>query len=246
MKKTKTNITPKKTLADNKQVTNNAQKPNRKARRVLKSVDPIGYQKDKEERSEELKKARNERKEMRCKRDILYESRRIASLKRRYKNGEKTPEELKKSIEELRAELQAIKRYDILMLFNPTMKAMIKECLINEKIEYTLLADNYCWIKDTDVHVLNKLREIMPIGTSICPYKAKPKPKDSSTESNKKKEKKPTNNTFEVKAKAKKERKNTNLIRFDAQHGHKLHRDYLKKNKIVTLADKKKSNLKTA
>lgn len=239
MKKNKTNITPKKTLADNKQVTNNAQKPNHKARRALKDVDPIGYQKDKEQRSEELKKARKERKEMRCKRDILYESRRIASLKRRYKNGEKSPEELKKSIEELRAELQATKKYDILMLFNPTMKTMVKECLINDKIEVTLLADNYCWIKDTDIHILNKLREIMPICISICPYKAKPKPKDNDMEGNKKKEKKPTNNTEEARKEAKKKRKEVNIARFN-------NRSERKTKKIVTLMDKKKSNTKAA
>ena len=246
MKKNKTNITPKKTLADNKQVINNTQKPNQKARRALKDVDPIGYQKDKEERSEELKKARRERKEMRCKRDILYESRRIASLKRRYKNGEKTPEELKKSIEELRIELQATKKYDILMLFNPIMKAMIKECLLNEKIEVTLLADNYCWIKNTDIHILNKLREIMPPKTSICPYKAKLKPKDDDTEDCKKKEKKPSNNTSEAKRKAKENRKSLNILWYTHQHKHKVCRDNKKKNKIVSLTDKKKSNIKAA
>lgn len=181
---------------NNKVVVTNEAKPMKK---ILKSMGGVKIEKLSEE---DKKKLEASREKIRKERETLYENRRIAALKRRFKNGEKTPEELKKSIEELKAEIKSQKRYDILFIFNPSMKAMVKEALANTNIEVTLLADDYGWIKNTDSHILDKLREILPPKTSINPYKASVKVEKSKTE-----EKKPSNNNKDVAAAAKKARK---------------------------------------
>ena len=177
-------------------VVTNAANPMKK---ILKSMGGVKIEKLSEE---DKKKLEASREKIRKEREMLYENRRIAALKRRFKNGEKTPEELKKSIEELKAEIKSQKRYDILFIFNPSMKAMVKEALANTNIEVTLLADDYGWIKNTDSHILDKLREILPPKTSINPYKALVKVEKPKTE-----EKKPSNNNKDVAAAAKKARK---------------------------------------
>lgn len=181
---------------NNKIVVTNEAKPMKK---ILKSMGGVKIEKLSEE---DKKKLEASREKIRKEREMLYENRRIAALKRRFKNGEKTPEELKKSIEELKAEIKSQKRYDILFIFNPSMKAMVKEALANTNIEVTLLADDYGWIKNTDSHILDKLREILPPKTSINPYKALVKVEKPKTE-----EKKPSNNNKDVAAAAKKARK---------------------------------------
>lgn len=181
---------------NNKIVVTNEAKPMKK---ILKSMGGVKIEKLSEE---DKKKLEASREKIRKERETLYENRRIAALKRRFKNGEKTPEELKKSIEELKAEIKSQKRYDILFIFNPSMKAMVKEALANTNIEVTLLADDYGWIKNTDSHILDKLREILPPKTSINPYKALVKVEKPKTE-----EKKPSNNNKDVAAAAKKARK---------------------------------------
>ena len=168
-------------------------------KKILKSMGGVKIEKLSEE---DKKKLEASREKIRKERETLYENRRIAALKRRFKNGEKTPEELKKSIEELKAEIKSQKRYDILFIFNSSMKAMVKEALANTNIEVTLLADDYGWIKNTDSHILDKLREILPPKTSINPYKASVKVEKPKTE-----EKKPSNNNKDVAAAAKKVRK---------------------------------------
>lgn len=172
-------------------------------------------EKDKElikQKSEELRKARKEQ----------YENRRLSCLKRRLKLGEKSEEEIKKSLDELKEEMAKQKRYDILMIFNPNNKTGVVTALSKMKITATFTSDDYVWIKDTDVHVLDKLRKI-PIDVNMWPYKASEKP------SVEKKSKKPTNNTSEAKKAAKAKRKAANVARFERQHTHKLMRDELKK-----------------
>lgn len=206
-----------------KVVVTNEAKPMKK---ILKSMGGVKIEKLSEEDKKKLKAFREK---IRKERETLYENRRIAALKRRFKNGEKTPEELKKSIEELKAEIKSQKRYDILFMFNPSMKAMVKEALANTNIEVTLLADDYGWIKNTDSHILDKLREILPPKTSINPYEASVKVEKPKTE-----EKKPSNNN-------KKARKAEKIRRFE----NRKPRSHFKKPWYVvkmTLKDKMSCN----
>lgn len=216
---------------ERKAVTVNA-KPIKKA---LKSMGGVSITTLTKEQRENLVIKRNL---LRKKREKLYEKRRIASLKRRNKNGEKTPEELKKSIDDLLKEIRATKRYNILLMFNPSIKDMIVQSFKNENITPTFLGDDYGWIRDVGSDVLDKVREILPEGVSINPYKAKEK-KDAVP----KEAKKPSNNTDEAKKAAKANRKAENIRKFLDRPNHK--RGPRKLRKIVakfTLAQKTKEN----
>lgn len=216
---------------ERKAVTVNA-KPIKKA---LKSMGGVSITTLTKEQRENLVIKRNL---LRKEREKLYEKRRIASLKRRNKNGEKTPEELKKSIDDLLKEIRATKRYDILLMFNPSIKDMIIQSFKNENITLTYLGDDYGWIRDVGSDVLDKVREILPEGVSINPYKAKEK-KDAVP----KEAKKPSNNTDEAKKAAKANRKAENVRKFLDRPNHK--RGPRKLRKIVakfTLGQKTKKN----
>ena len=216
---------------ERKAVTVNA-KPIKKA---LKSMGGVSITTLTKEQRENLVIKRNL---LRKEREKLYEKRRIASLKRRNKNGEKTPEELKKSIDDLLKEIRATKRYDILLMFNPSIKDMIIQSFKNENITLTYLGDDYGWIRDVGSDVLDKVREILPEGVSINPYKAKEK-KDAVP----KEAKKPSNNTDEAKKAAKANRKAENVRKFLDRPNHK--RGPRKLRKIVakfTLGQKTKEN----
>lgn len=216
---------------EHKAVTVNA-KPIKKA---LKSMGGVSITTLTKEQRENLVIKRNL---LRKKREKLYEERRIASLKRRNKNGEKTPEELKKSIDDLIKEIRATKRYDILLMFNPSIKDMIVQSFKNENITPTFLGDDYGWIRDVGSNVLDKVREILPEGVSVNPYKAQEK-KDAVP----KKVKKPSNNTDEAKKAAKAHSKTENIRKFLDRSNHK--RGPRKLRKIVakfTLAQKTKDN----
>lgn len=194
---------------EHKAITVNA-KPIKKA---LKSMGGVSITTLTKEQRENLVIKRNL---LRKEREKLYEQRRIASLKRRNKNGEKTPEELKKSIDDLIKEIRATKRYDILLMFNPSIKDMIIQSFKNENITLTYLGDDYGWIRDVGSDVLDKVREILPEGISINPYKAKEKKDDAP-----KKVKKPSNNTDEAKKAAKANRKAENVRKFLDRPNHK-------------------------
>lgn len=216
---------------EHKAVTVNA-KPIKKA---LKSMGGVSITTLTKEQRENLVIKRNL---LRKEREKLYEKRRIASLKRRNKNGEKTPEELKKSIDDLLKEIRATKRYDILLMFNPSIKDMIVQSFKNENITPTFLGDDYGWIRDVGSDVLDKVREILPEGVSINPYKAKEKKDDAPKEA-----KKPSNNTNEAKKAAKANRKAENVRKFLDRSNHK--RGPRKLRKIVakfTLGQKTKEN----
>lgn len=216
---------------EHKAVTVNA-KPIKKA---LKSMGGVSITTLTKEQRENLVIKRNL---LRKEREKLYEKRRIASLKRRNKNGEKTPEELKKSIDDLIKEIRATKRYDILLMFNPSIKDMIVQSFKNENITPTFLGDDYGWIRNVGSDVLDKVREILPEGVSINPYKAQEK-KDAVP----KEAKKPSNNTDEAKKAAKAHRKTENIRKF--LHGPNHKRGPRKLRKIVakfTLAQKTKEN----
>ena len=216
---------------ERKAVTVNA-KPIKKA---LKSMGGVSITTLTKEQRENLVIKRNL---LRKEREKLYEKRRIASLKRRNKNGEKTPEELKKSIDDLLKEIRATKRYDILLMFNPSIKDMIVQSFKNENITPTFLGDDYGWIRDVGSDVLDKVREILPEGVSVNPYKAQEK-KDAIP----KEAKKPSNNTDEAKKAAKANRKAENVRKFLNRPNHK--RGPRKLRKIVakfTLAQKTKEN----
>lgn len=216
---------------ERKAVTVNA-KPIKKA---LKSMGGVSITTLTKEQRKNLVIKRNL---LRKEREKLYEKRRIASLKRRNKNGEKTPEELKKSIDDLLKEIRATKRYDILLMFNPSIKDMIVQSFKNENITLTYLGDDYGWIRDVGSDVLDKVREILPEGVSVNPYKAQEK-KDAVP----KEAKKPSNNTDEAKKAAKANRKAENVRKFLDRPNHK--RGPRKLRKIVakfTLAQKTKEN----
>lgn len=218
---------------ERKAVTVNA-KPIKKA---LKSMGGVSITTLTKEQRENLVIKRNL---LRKKREKLYEERRIASLKRRNKNGEKTPEELKKSIDDLIKEIRATKRYDILLMFNPSIKDMIVQSFKNENITSTFLGDDYGWIRDVGSDVLDKVREILPEGVSINPYKAQEK-KDAVP----KEVKKPSNNTDEAKKEAKTRRKADNVQKFANRSSHKLPRKIKKAKKAEakkTLLQKTKEN----
>lgn len=216
---------------EHKAVTVNA-KPIKKA---LKSMGGVSITTLTKEQRENLVIKRNL---LRKEREKLYEKRRIASLKRRNKNGEKTPEELKKSIDDLIKEIRATKRYDILLMFNPSIKDMIVQSFKNENITPTFLGDDYGWIRDVGSDVLDKVREILPEGVSINPYKAQEK-KDAIP----KKAKKPSNNTDEVKKAAKARRKAENIRKFLNRSNHMRNPRKLKKLLAkFTLAQKTKEN----
>lgn len=163
--------------------------------------------KDKEaiqKKTEELRELRKQQ----------HEQRRIRSLKRRLKNGEKSEEEMKKSLEDLKKEMAEQKRYDVMMLFNPNEKAAISAALAENKITTTYLGNDYLWIKNTDIHIIAKLRGL-PLKFNLWPYKAV-EPKEPVA----KKAKKPTANTPEVRKAAKARRKSINLAKFMAKHAH--------------------------
>lgn len=156
-------------------------------------------------------------------RKSLYENRRITSLKRRLAQGEKSEEEKKKSLDELKKEMLEQKRFDILTIFAVKDKPVVNTYLTESKIQATYIADTYFWIKNTDCHILEKLRG-MPIKASIWPYKAVLKASKPIKES------KPTTNTIEVKKAAKTKRKLINLNKFTLQHVRKNLRDQMKSN----------------
>ena len=163
--------------------------------------------KDKEVVKEKTEKLRELRKQQ-------YEQRKLRSLKRRLKLGEKSEEEMKKSLEELKKEMAEQKRYDVLLLFNPKEKEPISAALAENKITATYISNDYLWIKNTDIHIVNKLRGL-PLKFNLWPYKAvEPKePKEKAA-------KKPTANTVQVRRAAKTRRKTTNLAKFMAKHAH--------------------------
>lgn len=166
--------------------------------------------KDKEiiqKKTEELRELRKQQ----------HEQRRIRSLKRRLKNGEKSEEEMKKSLEDLKKEMAEQKRYDVMMLFNPNEKAAISAALAENKITTTYLGNDYLWIKNTDIHIIAKLRGL-PLKFNLWPYKAV-EPKEPVAKKAKK-AKKPTANTPEVRKAAKARRKSINLAKFMAKHAH--------------------------
>lgn len=166
--------------------------------------------KDKEaiqKKTEELRELRKQQ----------HEQRRIRSLKRRLKNGEKSEEEMKKSLEDLKKEMAEQKRYDVMMLFNPNEKAAISAALAENKITTTYLGNDYLWIKNTDIHIITKLRGL-PLKFNLWPYKAV-EPKEPVAKKAKK-AKKPTANTPEVRKAAKARRKSINLAKFMAKHAH--------------------------
>lgn len=187
--------------------------------KALLSMGGVKKEKLTDQDKEKIKKKTDE---LRAARKKQYEDRKLASLKRRLKQGEKSEEEIKKSLDDLRKEMAEQKRYDILMSFSPNDKVIVNTAIVKNEIEVTLLSDDYLWIKNTDVHILNKLRGI-PVKAIIWPYKASTKP---SVES---KDKKSTNNTPEVRKAAKAKRKAANLTKFEAQHISKMMRDKLKK-----------------
>ena len=187
--------------------------------KALLSMGGVKKEKLTDQDKEKIKKKTDE---LRAARKKQYEDRKLASLKRRLKQGEKSEEEIKKSLDDLRKEMAEQKRYDILMSFSPNDKVIVNTAIVKNEIEVTLLSDDYLWIKNTDVHILNKLRAI-PVKAIIWPYKASTKPSIES------KDKKPTNNTLEVRKAAKAKRKAANLTKFEAQHIRKMMRDKLKK-----------------
>lgn len=172
--------------------------------------------KDKEIVKEKTEKLRELRKQQ-------YEQRRLRSLKRRLKQGEKSEEEMKKSLEELKKEMAEQKRYDVLLLFNPKEKEPISAALAENKITATYISNDYLWIKNTDVHIVNKLRGL-PLKFNLWPYKAvepkEPKEKATKKPTVSKTVKKPTANTVQVRRAAKARRKTTNLAKFMAKHAH--------------------------
>lgn len=163
-------------------------------------------------KDKELVKKKTE--ELRELRKQQYEQRRIRSLKRQLKNGKKSEEEMKKSLEDLKKEMAEQKRYDVMMLFNPNEKAAISAALAENKITTTYLGNDYLWIKNTDIHIIAKLRGL-PLKFNLWPYKAV-EPKEPVA----KKAKKPTANTPEVRKAAKARRKSINLAKFMAKHAH--------------------------
>ena len=115
---------------------------------------------------------------------------------------------------------------------------MIVQSFKNENITPTFLGDDYGWIRDVGSNVLDKVREILPEGVSVNPYKAQEK-KDAVL----KEAKKPSNNTDEAKKAAKAHRKAENIRKFLDRPNHK--RGPRKLRKIVakfTLAQKTKDN----
>lgn len=176
--------------------------------------------KDKEtiqKKTEELRELRKQQ----------HEQRRIRSLKRRLKNGEKSEEEMKKSLEDLKKEMAEQKRYDVMMLFNPNEKAAISAALAENKITTTYLGNDYLWIKNTDIHIIAKLRGL-PLKFNLWPYKAV-EPKEPVVKKAKK-AKKPTANTPEVRKAAKARRKSINLAKFMAKHAHAVAKITERKN----------------
>lgn len=176
--------------------------------------------KDKEaiqKKTEELRELRKQQ----------HEQRRIRSLKRQLKNGKKSEEEMKKSLEDLKKEMAEQKRYDVMMLFNPNEKAAISAALAENKITTTYLGNDYLWIKNTDIHIIAKLRGL-PLKFNLWPYKAV-EPKEPVVKKAKK-AKKPTANTPEVRKAAKARRKSINLAKFMAKHAHAVAKITERKN----------------
>lgn len=132
-------------------------------------------EKSKVQMSEEDKKKLEDIQALRNKiREEAYERRQKNAIKRKYKSGKKSPEELKTALETLKVTNAAIKNWDIMCDFPIQDKQMIQEMLLNEKIHYSILSNSYLYIRNASTDVLTKLRKIMPDEVKIWPRKAKP------------------------------------------------------------------------
>lgn len=126
------------------------------------------------ELSQEDRKSLEDIQNMRNKiREEAYERRRKNAIERLHKTGKKSPDELKKSLDDLKKEIAAIKTYSIMCGFPKEDKEMIREMLLNEKIDYNILSNDYFYINSTSSATLTKLRKIMPDEVMIWPHKAK-------------------------------------------------------------------------
>lgn len=166
-----------------------------------------------------------------------YKNFRIAALRRRCKRMKVSEEETEKLVKELKKILEEPATYTILVMFNKDNADIIKQSLMNEKIDYKLFCDTYTYI-DGDTSVLGKVRSIMPEGTKIYP-RVKKKP----TVSPKAKDKKPTNNTANKKTATKAAHKAIKMMRFTSRPKRKGKAAAMQK-KRTTLLKKRQERLK--
>lgn len=166
-----------------------------------------------------------------------YKNFRISALRRRCKRMKVSEEETEKLVKELKKILEEPATYTIFVFFNKKDADIIKQSLLNEKIEYKLFCDAYAYI-DGDTSVLDKVRSIMPEGAKIYP-RVKKKP----TVNPKVKDKKPTNNTANKKTAAKAARKAYKMMRFASRPKGKG-KAFAKQKKRATLFEKRRERLK--
>lgn len=141
-----------------------------------------------------------DKKKRREAREKQYREFRIAALKRRAARMGIPEEHVKKLVEKLCEQLDAPKKYMILVLFQKGNKKMIMEMLKNNNIEVLLNSDSHLYVKG-DQELLKKIRELMPEGTKIYPY-AEKQPSVLPTKDPPKKAKKPLTKAEHKKAAA--------------------------------------------
>ena len=137
---------------------------------------------------------------------------RVNALKRRAKRMKLSEEQINECVEKLKAQLTGPNEYYINILFKHGVQfsKLAKQAILNSKIPYKFLSDNWAYIEGNQ-DVLNKLREILAGCATIHPYVKKFEsvlPKSSTTRT-----KKPSNNNKNVAAEAKKTRKNAKIER---------------------------------
>lgn len=113
---------------------------------------------------EETKKAREEQ----------YKNFRVKALTRRAKRMGLTEEQIKVKIEQLLKQLSESNDYNILIMFNPEDKDMLKQGLANEDLAYKIMGENYAYVVG-DQEVLDIIRGFKIPSAKIFPYvKRKP------------------------------------------------------------------------
>lgn len=130
---------------------------------IKKDKTPTGKVKTLKDK-EETKKAREEQ----------YKNFRVKALTRRAKRMGLTEEQIKVKIEQLLKQLSESNDYNILIMFNPEDKDMLKQGLANEDLAYKIMGENYAYVVG-DQEVLDIIRGFKIPSAKIFPYvKRKP------------------------------------------------------------------------
>lgn len=149
-------------------------------------------------------------------REEQFRNFRINALRRRCKRVGFDEEKTEKLVKKLIEQMNAPKKYNIVVMFDNSDYNMLKEAVENAKIKYNVLISGNTKARvslaymslEGDQNVLAKLREIAPPSAKIYPYAKK---MESVLPKAEPKKKKPSNNSKEKAAAVKAARKEKNI-----------------------------------